>query len=195
MVAAGTHRARAAARAATASTAARQAACPEGMSVAQNMPMTLPERTSSEVFSDVRYAVCYGTLNERFWRRADTMLNLVGAIGGSAAVAGVLGSQATLSLMAGVLVAISSAAQLVLRPADRAQGFKEGRRAFLALEPSAWSASVVEVDAARRRLEAELPIGFRLLEMPAYNAAMRGIGREDLVRPLNWRERIAMAAA
>lgn len=55
--------------------------------------------------------------------------------------------------------------------------------------------SVADLDAVRKRIEAKAPIGSRLLSMPAWNANVRSIGREDLVRPLGLAERAALLLA
>jgi hypothetical protein len=157
--------------------------------------MEQTHRTVSEAVTDIRYACLYGEMNERYWQRLDTVMNLVGALGGSSAIAGVLASNSTLSLVAGVAVAVASTLQLVLRPGNRSSGFRDTRREFLELEARAWNLSIVELDSARKRIEAQAPIGSRLLALPAWNASVRAIGREDLARPLNLAERAALLLA
>lgn len=152
-------------------------------------------RTLNEAMTDVRYACHYGELNERFWRRLDTTLNLVGAAGGSSAIAGALASNAVLGLAAGVALSIASTLQLVLRPGERAIAFRDARRAFLELHAKGWGLTVTEIDAARMRLEAEAPVGLRWLSMPAWNENVRSIGHEQQVRPLRWYERLAQFVA
>lgn len=152
-------------------------------------------RTLAQAVSDVRYACHYGELNERFWHHFGTLLNLVGAAGGSSAIAGVLAANAPLNLAAGIALALVSTLQLVLRPGDKAPEFRAARREFLALEARAWSMSVMELDAARKRIEAEAPVGLRWLAMPAWNANAAASGHESLVRPLRWVERVALLMA
>ena len=152
-------------------------------------------RTQAQAVMEVRYACHYGELNERFWRHIDTWLNLLGALGGSAAVAALLGQSLLLSGVAGVVMAVASTCQMVLRPLDRAYDFRDARRAFAALDVRAWSLSLADLDAQLKPLQAESPVGFRWLGMPAFNLCMLANGEERAVRPLSWPERIALAIA
>lgn len=152
-------------------------------------------RTLPEAVSDVRYATHYGELNERFWRHFDTLLNLVGAAGGSSAIAGVMAQNDALNLVAGCALAVVSTLQLVLRPSEKATEFRDARRAFLDLEARAWDMQVVELDAASKRIQLAVPTGLRWLAKAAWNANVCAIGHEDRVLPLRWYERLAHCMA
>lgn len=152
-------------------------------------------RTLEEAVADVKYADRYGELNERLWRRLDTFLNLLCALGGSAAVGAVVSQGATLTATAGVVMAVAGAAQLVLRPLERAMAFRDARREILQLEAVAWTLPMNEIDARLRAIEAAAPVGFTGLEVPARNDCVRSMGHGTAVEPLNAVQRLMAALA
>jgi len=158
------------------------------MTAADTHPAT-PERTLAQAVMDVRYGYHYGALNERAWQHIDTACAVVGAVGGSAAVAGVLAASPMLSLVAGVAMGTVSMLQLVLRPGARAVEFRDAKRAFAALDARAWQMPLADLDAELTTLQAHAPTGLAGLAMPAHNANVSAIGREDCRRALSRWER------
>jgi hypothetical protein len=146
-------------------------------------------RTLPDAVSELRYALRFGELNERLWRRLETTLNLFSALGGSAAVGAVAGQSDVLTLAAGLVMAITGALQLVLRPGERAAAFRTTRRDLLGLESKAWSLSVTDLDATMHRIEADAPDGFAALAQPAWNDCVRRLGQASLAQPLTFGER------
>ncbi|MBQ0946335.1 hypothetical protein KAK07_23550 [Ideonella sp. 4Y16] len=159
------------------------------------MPTTSATRELGAAVSDVRYAVIYGELNERFWTRIDTALSLVSAIGGSAAVATFLAQSNLANAVAGAVLALAGVLGLVLRPGQKASQFREARIGYLNLLGRAWSMQVGEVDAERARLEAAAPIGLDGLGPVAWNRLVIQLGDEDRAQGLTtWQSVLAWIA-
>lgn len=174
-----------------ASTAGAAAAQP----IQQQHTMNNSQRTMEEAIADVKYAARYGELNERLWRRLDTSLNLLCALGGSAAVGAAVAQSPVLTATAGVAMALAGAAQLVLRPLERAIAFRDARRESLQLEAVAWTLTLHEVDARLRAMEASAPVGFSGLAVPARNDCVRNMGHAHAVEPLSTLQRLMAALA
>lgn len=135
-------------------------------------------RTLEQAVADVRYGIEFGRLNERFWQRIDTTLNLVQVLAGAMALAGAL-SRADVLAAAGLAMAVVSALQIALQPGRRAAGFLVARQAFHALNKRAWQFSVDEIDAALEDLRATAPQGLDALALPALNAVNRQHGQAE----------------
>ena len=152
---------------------------------------TPPERTLDIAVTEVRYGIEYASLNETFWRTADTWLTCCQAVAGAMALGGAFAHGTWLGAVGGGLVAAVSGLQLALRPSDRATAFRDTRKQFHDLNKRAWGMSVIELDAALEDLRAAAPCGSSLLHRIARNNLAGKLGRPDLQEPLTRRERLA----
>lgn len=151
-------------------------------------------RTQAQAVADVRYGIAYGALNERFWQKLDTTLNLAQILAGALALSGAFAQAPTVAGVAGTVVAVVSAFQLALQPTRKSIDFRDARRRFHELNARAWQMPLHELDAELEQLRMSAPNGLAALARPALFQvdAQHGSPRHER---LNWRERLAMALA
>lgn len=147
-------------------------------------------RTLEIAIAEVRYGAEYGSLNERFWTRIDTAMNVVQMVSGALALAGALKSPA-LTAAAGVVLAVISGLQLSLQPLRRAIEFRDAKRAFHDLNARAPALTLEQMDAELERLRGAAPQGLSAFAMPALNIVNARHGH-DKAYDLKWNERLAM---
>jgi hypothetical protein len=181
--------------ASAAGSAARPATSPsKAMTMDRNdTTLTNTTRTHGQAVAEVQYAVEFGRLNERFWQRLDTVLNLMQVLAGALALAGAFSAGQWLPV-AGVVLAVVSALQITLAPGRRAAGFLVARRDFSALLMRAWKLDPADLDAELEALRAQAPQGLELLSAPAFNNTSRRNGH-DTTLPERWPHRLARALA
>lgn len=153
------------------------------------------ERTLAVAVSEVRFGIQYGLLNERYWQHLDTALNLLQIGAGALALAGALAQGALATSIAGVMIAVVSALQLSLQPTRRSVAFRDARARFHDLHARAWGLTLRELDAELEALRRDAPVGMRALLLPAQNIVHQQIGAQDVVLPLTWGQRLALALA
>lgn len=153
------------------------------------------QRTQAQAVADVRFAIAYGSLNERFWQRLDTLLNLTQILFGALALSGALASVGVVAGVAGAVLAVVSALQLTLQPTRRSIEFRDARRAFHDLNKQAWALPLQDLDAALEELRKMAPNGLQALNRPAVRMVDRQHGQESSVKSLTWREWLALALA
>ena len=129
---------------------------------------------------EVRFAVCYGELNERFWSHFDTALTLAQAVAGSLALAGVFTPGAGLTAFAGVVLALISGIQATLKPRERSIAFRDARRQFQDLDVDAGALDLVALDRRLEMLRRDAPRGFQSLLRPAESRALVQHGYPDI---------------
>ncbi|MDM0043768.1 hypothetical protein QTH91_04670 [Variovorax dokdonensis] len=129
---------------------------------------------------EVRFAVCYGELNERFWSQFDTLLTVVQAISGSLALAGVFVPGGALTALAGVVLAAISGVQAGLKPRERSIAFRDARRQFEDLNMDAARLDLATLDRRLETLRRDAPRGFQSLLRPAEHQALRQHGYPGL---------------
>lgn len=162
----------------------------------QQMTMNTPaERTLADAVADVRYGIAYGNLNERFWQRTDTTLNLAQIMGGSLALSGAMAQAPLVAAVAGVLVAVVSGFQLALQPGRRSIDFRDARRKFHELNARAWQMTLQQLDAELEVLRMNAPQGLSAFNRPALLAVDAQHGHDVSDTRLTWRERLALAWA
>ncbi|MBT9486812.1 MAG: hypothetical protein IV093_04805 [Rubrivivax sp.] len=156
----------------------------------------MPERTLGIAIAEVRFAIEFGSLNERFWQRLDTTFNVVQCLFGMLALAGVFSLHEALLAIAGTVIAVISALQLTLRPLQTSIEFRDARRKFQDLNRRVALLTLTEIDGELEDLRREAPHGLHALERPAFNRVNeRHHGDQAIVEPLNWREKFAVAMA
>lgn len=146
--------------------------------------------TDDQAF-DVEYGYWYNAACERFYRRVDFVCNFVQLVGGSAAAAAAWGGSGGLVVASGLLLACAAAVSLTVQPAVKAERHERTKCAYLAIKRRRHQADEAAVHEAITDAQAGGPVGLGALAMPAYNDAVRAMGREQGVRPLRWWERVA----
>jgi hypothetical protein len=146
--------------------------------------------TDDQVF-DAEYGYWYNAACERFYGRIDLACNFVQLVGGSAAAAAAFGGRPQLVVLSGLFLACAAAISLTVQPAVKADRHQRTKCAFLAIKRRRHSADAAAIDEAIADAQADGPVGIGALAIPAYNDAVRAMGREQGVRPLRWWERLA----
>lgn len=152
------------------------------------------ERTREIAVAEVRFAIEFGSLNERFWRRIDSGLNFTTIAFGALALTGAMQSQPWLSASSGIVLAIVSALQIGLQPFKRSVDFRDAKRAFHDLNARSPSLDLADIDAELERLRRDAPQGVDALSMPALNIVNQRHGHGP-ARTLRFGERVAIALA
>lgn len=139
---------------------------------------------------DIDYGYFYNLSNERFYSRLDGLLNFVQLVGGSAAAAGAMQSDAKLVVGAGVALAVCAAISIVVQPAVKAERHCQMKTRWREL--LAYKGDDIADQAAK--LQASGPIGMGILAMPSYNAALRSRQHDDTgCRELSWLQKMVSA--
>lgn len=152
-------------------------------------------RTHYEAVLDVRYGMRFNVLCERAYRRVDMLLTAVTVIGGSAAAVAWVNRSPEWAAASGLVLAVLSVLQVVAAPGRAAVEHRMAALEYARLDARAQGLALEQLDAELRLLQAQSPSGVALLAVPAFNANVRSAGREECVRALSWRERVASALA
>ncbi len=150
------------------------------------------ERTLAVAVAEVRYAIQYAAMNERWWQHVDTTLVLLQILAGSLALAGAIGAGSAVGAVAGVTMAAVSALQLTLVPLRRSVAFRDARFGFHELNKRAWDMGLRDLDGALEDLRKTAPAGAAWLARPAQNVVEQQMGHAPPFT-LNWRERVTAA--
>ncbi|OZI43181.1 hypothetical protein CAL21_20530 [Bordetella genomosp. 4] len=162
---------------------------------------TLPDqpsnnsRTHYEAEMDVAYGVRFNELNERFYRRLDSVFSFCGALGGSAVFASWLGDKPLIAGIIGPALVILTYIEREIRPAQKAVRCAVQREKFGALASRTPTTTLVDVDRELRILQSNCPDTIGALEVPAWNAVMRSKGHYDRQLSLNRLSKAAMVLA
>lgn len=147
------------------------------------------ERTIYEATGDTSYAIRYVQLQERLFNRMANVLKFTSLFGGSAAFAGVATSSPVITGISGVVVAISTILDFVIKPEEKAFQCRGARHRYQRLLQKASEYSLVDYDrktAKIARMDTPLIEGLR---KPAYNDSSIERGRPDYTWQLNRWER------
>lgn len=147
-------------------------------------------RTVAIAVAEIRYGIEYGSVNEVFWRKLDTMASVCQAVAGSLAFAGAFSPSGDLFKFAGAAIAVVSATQLVVKPMERAFAFRDARIKFHDLAKRAWDMPLRAIDAELEDLRAHAPRGSTLLAPIALNRVNRQMGH-PADAPMGWANRLA----
>jgi hypothetical protein len=142
------------------------------------------ERTLYEATLDCRFGRQFSLMNARLYQRIDFVFGFVSLFGGSTAFGGAIAQNPTLAGAAGVVLAVASILERLMAPALKAHEFKEHAKRFADLDARAHSMDVAHIDSELRRLQAEGPMGFEALALPAHNANLLSNGHADMVEAL-----------
>lgn len=150
---------------------------------------TTPSRDDS--FFNLEYGYWFNAANERFYRRVDFLTNLVQLVGGSGAAAAALSGRNELVIASGLVLAAVAAVSLTVQPAVKAERHERAKCKYLGIKRRMHQLSDTELHEAATEAQEAGPLGIASLGMPAYNAALRAINRENGQRKLDWSERLA----
>lgn len=143
--------------------------------------------TDDQAF-DIEYGYWYNAACERLYRRIDFGCNFIQLVGGSASAAAAFGGRADLVVAAGLLLACAAAIAMTVQPAVKAERHERAKCTFLAIKRCRSGADEAALHEAIVDAQSSGPVGVGALGMPAYNDAVRAMGREYGVRPLRWWE-------
>lgn len=147
------------------------------------------ERTLYEAKLDVDFAVRLALLHERLYGRIKKLITVVNLLAGTTAVASLIEYSATLSAVAGAVVAVTSILDLVYDYGGKAAAHCKDRRAYLDLLGRADRLTPERLDARFAMLNRESTIALECLAMPAYNHNLARHGRTGWCVPLTRWER------
>lgn len=140
---------------------------------------------------DLEYGYWFNLSNERFYRRLDTLLNLVQLVGGSTAAIAALQNNPQAVVAAGILLAVCAAISLLIQPGTKAEQHRACKAQWRAIKGGATRVSDDALHLAVTELQGTGPLGLSALAVPSYNEAVCATGREDQVRPTAWTQRMA----
>lgn len=152
-------------------------------------------RTLYEATGDTAYAIRYMQLQERLFNRMGNVLKFTSLFGGSAAFAGAATNSPTLTAMSGVIVAISTILDFVIKPDEKSFQCRGARHRYQRLLQKASSHSIAEHDRLVDHDRKAAKIGrmdtpnIEGLRKPAYNDSSIERGRPDYTWQLSCWER------
>lgn len=132
------------------------------------MAVSVPRtRDHGQAVMEVRFAVAYGELHEKFWSHVDTALTLLQVVAGALALAGVFTPGGVMTAIAGVSLAAISGMQIGLKPRERSIQFRDARRQFHDLDMDSASLELSVLDRRLEMLRRDAPRGFNSFLRPA----------------------------
>lgn len=147
--------------------------------------------TTDDLLFDIQYGYWYNAACERFYRRIDFITNFVQLVGGSGAAAAAVAGQPMLVVASGMALAACAAISLTVQPAIKAERHERAKCAYLAIKRKQIELDSAALHAAVTDAQTGGPVGVGALMVPAYNDAVRAMGREHGVRALTWQQRLA----
>lgn len=143
-------------------------------------------KTRTELMSESRYAIRLTQRTARLYRRIQTSGVFLSILGGSAALVTVTGGVPLwLTACGGVLLAVSGAALVAIRPADKAALNEADTRRYTALIAKAHAMTDQEFAAAIDEAHQSDAQEVEPLRAVAYNDIALELNRPDVVIPLN----------
>ena len=135
--------------------------------------------------SEIRYWQDYHTLCQRFYARADLVLNVAQVASGSAAILSAwekvpvpAWATSPLALAWGII----TIAAIFWQPAVRAERHSRAAASCVELYGKAWRSKTVDLQARLAAVLKDAPLGLRSLEMPAFHRTVRSLGQRPTER-------------
>ena len=152
-------------------------------------------RTRGQAIMEVRFAVEYGELHEKFWSHVDTFISLAQVLAGALALAGAFspGNGTVLTAAAGALLALMSGFQIAVKPRERSIQFRDTRRRAHELNSKAWEMPQRALEQALEQIRSEAPRGLEALSRPAFNRVVTMNGFPNQAEQLTAWERTVLA--
>jgi hypothetical protein len=141
--------------------------------------------------NEIRYAERLTQRTARLYRRAATLCTFIAVLGGG----GLLGSLSAnapswLHISGVLLLAVSGAAALSVRPLEKAINNEADARKYASLRTQAVSMDSTQLQAAMQKARESDVAEIELLRDVAYNDVLTEIGREDLRTRLTKRQQL-----
>ncbi|GGC83897.1 hypothetical protein [Vreelandella lutescens] len=148
------------------------------------------ERTMYEAMGDADYAIRYMLLQERLFARLGIVFKFISLFGGSAAVGGVAINSPLLTSVSGILVALSSILDIVIKPEEKALQCRGVSKRYYKLIRKADRHTLEEHDRKAAKIALLPTPQIEGLRVPAYNESSIERGRPDYTQPLNSWQRL-----
>lgn len=152
--------------------------------------------TKEQLQSEIRYAIRLCQRTARLYRKLQTIGTFLTVIGGSAAVTSLSPSLPSWIPVAGaILLAVSGAALLAIRPGDKASSNENDVRRYQALMGKSSGMDVVALQAALEEAHLGDAPEIDALRLVAYNDVVLETGRPDCLVKLSCFERLFQSIA
>lgn len=135
-----------------------------------------------ELDNEIAYSIVFNEANARVFGTLKSAVTAAGLVAGTAAVAGLIAASPGLVVLAGLLVAVISVAEIVLRVGDQAAHFRQAARAMRLLQQRSDAMSVADGLRQLRGLRADFDGGLTSLEAYAWNRMCEQRGYPDRMR-------------
>lgn len=153
------------------------------------------ERSVYEATMDIDYAVCLAQRHERFYGRVKKGIVLLNLLAGSAAIATLISPNSVLLVIAAVVVATTSAMDVVYDFGAMSSAHAADRRRFLKLRSRVGTLPLPKIDAAFANASIDAAPAIESLRLPVHNANLRQHGRSEFAVPLSLLQKIMGAIA
>lgn len=142
---------------------------------------------------EIRYGIHYNAANERLYRRLRLIFDTLSIVSGSAAFGGWLADKPSMIAWAGLAIAITSAVNQIVSPAEAAAKHNEAYRAFTDLNARAENLSMAEIGAEIAKIRAGSPWGVDALGTTAFNRCLTANGYTEGFLPVSsWQRLISI---
>ena len=128
---------------------------------------------------EVRYGIHYNAANERLYRRLRLIFDALQIVCGGAAFAAWAASKPEMSAFAGLFIALISALNLLVSPAEMATRFNEVYRAFTELDAVSLEMSEPDIRKAIAKIRSGAPWGVDALGNIAFNRCLAANGYSE----------------
>lgn len=135
--------------------------------------------THDDLMFDVQYGHWYNLKCERLYRHVDLGLNFVQLLGGSGAAFAAINQSPALLAGVGMVLAASAAVSLLVQPGVKAERHARAKAGYVRLISSGPAMPAEHLADALAEVRTDAPTGPAVLEVPAFNAAMRALGHTD----------------
>jgi len=139
---------------------------------------------------EVRYGIHYNAANERLYRRLRLIFDTLSIVTGSAAFGGWLADKPGLIAWAGLAIALISAVNQIISPAEAAAKHNEAYRAFTDLNARAENMTTAEIGVEIARIRAGAPWGVDALGNVAFNRCLTANGYTEGLLPVSGWQRM-----
>ncbi len=145
----------------------------------------MTDHAEHELHFDIQYGYWFNLKCERLYRHLDLLLNIAQLVGGSGAALSVFGGHPDWLAAVGVLLAAASVLSLLMQPSIKAGLHAAIKNQFVGLLAARKTQAIEVTEASIASIRAGAPAGIAWLEQPAYNAAVRAMGRQDALVALS----------
>lgn len=152
------------------------------------------ERTVAVLVMEIRFALVYADLHERFWGRVDSFVSGFNIVAGVLAMAGAFTEKDKIWKAVGVVIATMGGIQLWIKPLERSIAFRDVRRELHDLNGKAWGMPQPEVEQKLEEILGRAPRGWDVFSRPAQNRAWAENGYERPFELNLWEKLVCLLA-